>query len=225
MTQITALFTTTEEGNLAFHVKDNPSNVLANHKKLASKLDMDVENIKYMNQVHSNNVQIVTASSPKETLNCDGIITQDSNIALMVMVADCIPILMHDSKQGVIAAVHAGRNSTFERIVVKTVEKMRENFGCQPCDIKVVLGPSIQKCCYEVSPQMAQIVQTSFGKQFVQGRNIDLQGINEHLLVELGVKEIEISKICTKCSSKPYYSYRVSNETGRFCGIIIKKDI
>jgi YfiH family protein len=225
MTQVTTLFTTTKEGNVAYHVGDNIDHVNGHHEKLASSLNYDVKRLRYMNQVHGSHIEVVTFQSPKESLQCDALITQESNLPLMVMVADCIPVLMYDQNKGVIAAVHAGRNSTFERIVPKTVLKMQETFGCKAADIKVILGPSIQKCCYEVSAAMAKIVQTSFGESFVKERYIDLQGINVHLLEELGVQNIEVSEICTQCSGKPYYSYRLCKQTGRFCGLIIKKDI
>ena len=138
----------------------------------------------------------------------------------MVMVADCIPILFFDEKKGVIAAVHAGRNSTFLKIAQITATKMLESFDCKASDIKVVMGPSIQKCCYEVSEELIKIVESSFGKEFCNNRLIDLQGINKMLLENLGIKEIEISSICTKCSNESYYSFRKNPKTGRFAGII-----
>ncbi len=138
----------------------------------------------------------------------------------MVMIADCIPILLHDEKKGVIAALHAGRNSTFLKIVDVAINKMKENFGTNPSDIKASFGPSIQKCCYEVSVELVNIVKNSFGSEFINGRYIDLQGINKKLLINNGVKEINISNICTKCTSKVHFSYRKDPKTGRFAGII-----
>ena len=82
------------------------------------------------------------------------------------------------------------------------------------------MGPSIQKCCYEVSDELVKIVKTSFGGQFCIGNNIDLQGINKMLLEKMGVKNIKISSICTKCSNEPYFSFRKNPKTGRFAGII-----
>ncbi len=130
------------------------------------------------------------------------------------------PILFFDEKKGVIAAVHAGRNSTFLRIAEITAKKMIENFDCNPSDIKVVMGASIQKCCYEVNDELLKIVKISFGKEFCIGNNIDLQGINKMLLENIGIKDIEISPVCTKCSNKPYYSFRQNPKTGRFAGVI-----
>lgn len=140
----------------------------------------------------------------------------------MVMVADCIPILFFDEIKGVIAAVHAGRNSTFQKIAQITAKKMIEELGCAPFNIKVIMGPSIHKCCYEVNDELLQIVKITFGEQFCHGNNIDLHGINIKLLEEVGIRNIRISDICTKCSNEPYYSFRKDKNCGRFSGIIVR---
>lgn len=217
-------FTDENDGNLAFHVEDNEINVIKNRKNLALKLGYNYEDLVYMNQIHSANIIVVDENSPKLVDNCDSIITRSKNLPLMVMVADCIPILMFDDKKGIIAAIHAGRNSTFLEISKKTAEVFIEKFSSNPEDINVVFGASIQKCCYEVSEDLSKIVENSFGKKFVENNYIDLQGINKKQLNDLGIKNIEISNICTKCGDKPYFSYRKDKKTGRFAGIIILKD-
>ncbi|MDK2090843.1 peptidoglycan editing factor PgeF [Aliarcobacter butzleri] len=216
-------FSDKTDGNLAYHVGDIKENVDKNRQKLALKYDYKNENLCYMNQIHSANVVVVDENSPKYIDNCDALITKTKNLPLMVMVADCIPILMFDEVKGVIAAIHAGRNSTFLKISEITAKEMIENFSCKTENIKVIMGPSIQKCCYEVNDELKNIVEKSFGKEFVIGNNIDLQGINKKLLENLGIKNIEISSICTKCSNKPFFSYRKEKNTGRFAGVITFK--
>ncbi|KAB7887316.1 peptidoglycan editing factor PgeF [Poseidonibacter ostreae] len=220
MKDILSIFTDIHDGNLAYHVGDEKTNVDKNREALALKYNYDYKELVSMNQTHGNNVEIITKDSKKIIDDCDALITNVKDIPLMVMVADCIPILLHDEKKGVIAAIHAGRNSTFLRIVEVVINKMKENFGTNPLDIKAILGPSIQKCCYEVSSELVNIVKTSFGSQFVKGRNIDLQGINKAILEENKVEKIDVSTICTKCTSKVHYSYRKNPKTGRFAGII-----
>lgn len=216
-------FSDKTDGNLAYHVGDIKENVDKNRQKLALKYDYKDEDLCYMNQIHSANVVVVDENSPKYIDNCDALITKTKNLPLMVMVADCIPILMFDEVKGVIAAIHAGRNSTFLKISEITSKKMIEDFSCKTENIKVIMGPSIQKCCYEVNDELKNIVEKSFGKEFVIGNNIDLQGINKKLLENLGIKNIEISSICTKCSNKPFFSYRKEKNTGRFAGVITFK--
>lgn len=223
MKKIIKFFTSKEDGNLAFHVGDNEKKVKQNHIQLASKYHYELKNLRYMNQVHGNNVSIVTLDSQPCINECDAIITQELDLPLMVMVADCIPILMYDQEQGVIAAIHAGRNSTFLNIASKTASMMIDKFGCKAENIEVELGPSIQKCCYEVSLELSNIVKNSFGEAYVNERYIDLQGINIKQLNEMGVNTIKVSNICTKCSNEPYFSYRKNKKTGRFAGVIMLK--
>ncbi|OCL95969.1 peptidoglycan editing factor PgeF [Aliarcobacter thereius] len=208
------------DGNLAFHVGDIIENVEKNRENLAKKYSYKNEDMVYMNQIHSDNIVIVDEKSDKLIDNCDAIITNSKNLPLMVMVADCIPILLFDEKKSVISAIHAGRNSTFLEITKKTAQIFIDKFNSNPKDIRAVLGASIQKCCYEVSLEMAKIVESSFGKEFVEGRNIDLQNINRKQLNDLGIKNIEISDICTKCGTSNYFSYRKNSRTGRFAAII-----
>lgn len=222
--QIVTSFTTTADGNLAYHIGDDEKNVDKNRQNLAKKLGYKSEDLVYMDQVHSNKVVIVDKNSPKLIEKCDAIITKSRNLPLMVMVADCIPILIYDEKIGVIAAIHAGRNSTFLKISQIVAQKMVDEFFCKAEDLVVLMGPSIQKCCYEVDEKLKNIIKNSFGQEFVFGNNIDLQGINKKLLNDLGVKNIKISHICTKCSNEPYFSYRKEVNTGRFAGIIEIKD-
>ncbi len=220
MKKIKYFFTSIEDGNLAYHTGDKKENVDKNRKNLAKKYNYDDKKLIYMEQVHGNNIQIVDKNSANLIKSCDALITKEKELPLMVMVADCIPILFFDEKKGVIAAVHAGRNSTFLKIVELTAKKMMKNFSCKAEDIKVIMGESIQKCCYEVDDELAKIVKKSFGDEFCKNNHIDLQGINKKLLNNLGIFNIEISTICTKCSNKPYFSYRKDKNCGRFAGII-----
>ena len=220
MNQVKYYFSTTEDGNLSYLVDDLKQNVDKNRQTVANIMEYKNEDLVYMNQVHGNNVQIVDINSPKLIENCDGIITKEKNLPLMVMVADCIPILFFDEIQGVIAAVHAGRNSTFLKIAQITANKMINKLGCNANNIKVIFGPSIHSCCYEVNDELLNIVKTSFGEKFCIGKNIDLQGINIKLLEEVGIRHINVSNICTKCSNEPFFSFRKNPKTGRFAGII-----
>jgi len=140
----------------------------------------------------------------------------------MVMVADCIPVLLYDESNKVIAVAHAGRNGTFLNITQRTVQKMITEFSCKEENIHIVLGPSIQKCCYEVSLEMENTVINKFGLEFTHNRYIDLQEINKKQLTDTGIRasNIVVSKICTKCSGENYYSYRLDNKCGRFAGVI-----
>jgi YfiH family protein len=216
---VNKLFTTMSDGNVAFHVTDDRNSVIKNRKALSLKYNFDIKNLKYMDQVHSNEVSVVDEN---DLYRCDGLVTNKLNTPLMVMVADCIPILFFDKSKGVIGVAHAGRNGTYLDISSNIIFKMIKLYDCSAKNIEVELGPSIQKCCYEVSPELADIAKANFGEDVVNDRFVDLQLINKKQLLENGIMEekIRISPICTKCGEKDYFSYRKDKNCGRFAGII-----
>ena len=218
---VKSFFTTLEDGNIAYHVTDDKNSVDKARENLALKYHFDKEKLCYMEQIHSNIVKVV---EPNQTFypSCDALISNIPKTPLMVMVADCIPILFFDPVQEVVGVAHAGRAGTFENISKNVVGKMKEHFSSQPKDMRVSLGASIQKCCYEVSKELADFVKENFGEEFCQERNINLQAINKMQLINEGVlaENITISPICTKCSNQPYFSYRKEQSCGRFAGII-----
>lgn len=213
------LFTNRSDGNIAFHVTNDKENVLQTHLLLSTKYGFQIENLKYMNQIHSNDVLSV---NEKKLYTCDALITNKLYTPLMVMVADCIPILFFDNSEGVIAVAHAGRKGTYLNISSNVIEKMINNYNCNIKNIKVELGPSIQKCCYEVSPELANDTKKDFGNAVVNGKFVDLQLINIKQLMKKGILEENItsSSICTKCGDKNYFSYRKNPQCGRFAGLI-----
>lgn len=121
---LTHTFTTKDGGvskkpysslNLAFHVQDNSANVITNHEKLASNLNYNKRTLVHMKQIHSDIVHIVSDDNNFDNPpTCDALITDKKNIPLMVMVADCSPILFYDKTKEVIAVAHAGRQGTFK---------------------------------------------------------------------------------------------------------------
>ncbi|MEA3353404.1 MAG: peptidoglycan editing factor PgeF [Campylobacterota bacterium] len=221
--KIKVIFTSASDGNIAYHVTNDKIGVDYRREELASKYDFDITNLKYMDQIHSNIVKKVDNKNLYE--KCDAIVTDQKDLPLMVMVADCIPIIFYDSKKGVAAAAHAGREGTLNNISSNVIEMMVDQFRCKPKDIKVILGPSIQKCCYEVSAKMASDISNRYGQQFANGRYIDLQAINKEQLLEKKIDEnnIDISPICTKCGCEDYFSYRNEKNCGRFAAIVILK--
>ena len=221
--KILTIFTNIEDKNLAYHVTEDDLSVDIARKELAKKYKFNDSNLQFMEQIHSNIVKEVIPDTNVQT--CDALITNQVNTPLMVMVADCIPILFYDHTKKAIGVAHAGRAGTFENISANTIYKMIETYNCDPQDIEVVMGPSIEKCCYEVSQELATQTATLFGEEYVYERNIDLQGINKKQLLEVGIKanNITVEQICTKCSNEPYFSYRKDRNCGRFAGVIMMK--
>ncbi len=204
--------------NLALHVGDNPKNVIKNREILSKEIG--VENLVFMEQVHSDHVEIIRDTSIKKVLKTDSMISNLKDVALCVMVADCLPILLYDEVQKVIAAVHAGRNGVRKKIVNKTIQKMIKEFSCRVENIKVYVGAGIKSCCYEVKSDAL----LGFEDYLVfRDEKIYLDIIKkcQDDLKNIGVskKNLKVSPICTSCDEN-YFSYRRDGVTGRFCGVI-----
>ncbi|WP_457596325.1 peptidoglycan editing factor PgeF [Hydrogenimonas sp.] len=205
--------------DLAYHVGDDPEAVKRNRQIVQERIGGVP--IVWMEQVHGKGVRYV-ADAARDTLPaCDALITDRPDIALAVMVADCMPVLMIDRSHHAVAAVHAGRNGLFLGILGETFKEMATRFGTRGSDLEVVTGPSIGLCCYEVSEEIAVIARKNFGPRAAKGCHLDLRAIATAQLLELGVakERIDLSPTCTACSMA-HYSYRRDGRTGRFAGLV-----
>jgi hypothetical protein len=224
--------------NLGLHTADNSDHVLANRALLAKETGIGEEKFLYASQVHSGDVKIIDSTAIENGVlfqnpRTDATITAIPGICLMVMVADCVPVLLFDPVKRISAVIHAGWRGTVHHIVSNTVRAMVEHFGCDPADLLAGIGPSIGPCCYEVGEDVTDFVAQSFGttKGYLIRKNgasklhFDLWYANQKQLVDNGVKpeNIETSTLCTMCNSETFFSSRASGGvTGRFAaGICI----
>jgi len=220
------------QNNLAYHVNDDPKIVYKNHQNYAKYLNYDIQKLIYMQQIHSDKIMIIDKSSDLASIpQCDALITQEKNIPLMVMVADCVPILIYDPIHKVIAVVHAGRAGTFKKILEKTLNLMKNKYDTEAEDIEIVLGPSIRQCCYEVGDEIikeATRLNYDSAIKYTDDKkmSLDLIHILKEQLKHLGtpIEQVEISPYCTSCNKELFFSYRAEhNNTGRFSGLIMLK--
>jgi YfiH family protein len=86
----------------------------------------------------------------------DGLITAEPGILLTIRIADCLPVLLVDTQQRVVATVHAGWRGALARVIEKAVGDMRRAFGSDPQALIAALGPSIRDCCYEVGEEVVE---------------------------------------------------------------------
>ena len=227
---LTHAFTTKESGNLAFHVGDDLLNVEKNHLLLSNELLYDRALLVHMKQIHSDLVHIV--SGEDDFFNpptCDAIITDKTDIPLMVMVADCAPLLFYDDAQKVIAVAHAGRAGAFKNIVKNVVACFVDEYKSKAEDIMVSIGANIGACCYEVGEEIFDEASSLGLAYSIKKRDgsyyLDINKILKKELLECGVKEenIEIMGECSCCNTNRYFSYRKERETGRFAGVLMMK--
>jgi YfiH family protein len=227
---LTHAFTNKKSGNLAFHVGDDPLHVEHNHQKLANKLNYDKRTLVHMKQIHSDIVHIVDDNDNFENPpTCDALITNKTNTPLMVMVADCSAILFYNDKTKTIALAHAGRQGAFKNIVKNVIGSFKNDFNSQASSIDVAIGASIGVCCYEVGLEIYNEAKELGFLYAVEIRDdkyyLDIRKILKKQLLDLGVKNIEISDECNCCRSDKYFSYRKEAKTGRFGGVIELKSL
>ena len=118
-------------------------------------------------QIHSDIIRCID-SVPEEPLSGDGLITATPGLLLAIQTADCLPVILVDSKRHVVGVFHAGWRGTVSRIVEKGVGEMHRCFGTNPRDIKAAIGPGIGGCCYEVGEE----VRIKFESQFEYGASL-----------------------------------------------------
>ncbi len=200
--------------NFTYSTGDNEDDVNKNYKKLFETFNIDlyakgqqVHNNKVVNATKENNVDIY-----KET---DGFVTKE-DITLLTFHADCGSVFMYDIKKDVYGLVHSGWRGTTLNIAGVALNKLIEDFGSNPKDILIGIGPSISYNCFEVDLDVAKVfIDIGYSKftKYSEETNkyyIDIKNILKEQCLQKGVplENIEVSNICTKCNEKEFYSHR-----------------
>jgi polyphenol oxidase len=135
-----------------------------------AKLDSSLWPLITVRQIHSDIIRCVDSvlRATEEPLSGDGLITATPGLLLAIQTADCLPVILVDTKHHVVGVFHAGWRGTVSRIVEKGVGEMHRCFGTSPRDIKATIGPGIGGCCYEVGEE----VRTKFESQFEYGASL-----------------------------------------------------
>lgn len=188
-------------------------------KELATSCEWDAKRFVFPRQTHSDHVAVVTSENLSEALaDTDALITREPGLFICVQTADCVPVLLFDPQQKVVAAVHAGWRGTVSKIAGRTIAKMSETFGCDPAHIVAGIGPSIHMHAYEVGPEVVEAVKSSFSHSnallkpsLTEGKAfLDLWEANRQALVEAGIAEenIEVMGLCSFEHADLFYSAR-----------------
>ena len=150
--------------NLGFTDWDSRDCVLENRKKFFAAIGAKKMSVVTLRQIHSDIPQRVDAASARadEAPQGDALFTREPSILLAVQTADCVPILLADTKRHAVAAIHAGWRGTLRRIAAKTLGRMQMEFGTRPEDVIAALGPGIGRCCYEVGSDVAREFHAQF---------------------------------------------------------------
>ena len=151
--------------NLGFTKEDSRGAVERNRAAFLSQLgatdDQKPWPLVTLRQIHSDLIHYVDRL-PKQPLVGDGLVTSTPGILLAIQTADCLPVILVDTKQKAVGVFHAGWRGTVKRIVEKGVGEMLRWFGTLPKNIKAAIGPGIHGCCYEVGPEVRQQFESRF---------------------------------------------------------------
>ncbi len=147
--------------NLGFTEWDVRKRVEANRTAFEAALPSRGMQLVTMRQIHSD-IVLISHDATEQAPQGDALATNQAGLLLGVQTADCVPILLADTHNHAVAAVHAGWRGTLARIAVKALGRMRMEFGTRPQDVVAALGPAIGRCCYEVGAEVAQ----AFAMQF-----------------------------------------------------------
>ena len=222
--------------NLSFDRGDDPARVLENFKRIGASMGVAVEDMVLSKQTHTTNVKRVYARERGQSFpETDGMITDVPGICLVTSYADCVPLYFVDPVKKVIGLSHSGWRGTVGKIGKVTVEKMEEEFGCDPADILGAVGPSICQDCYEVSEDVIKKFRENYDENlwpeiFYQKENgkyqLNLWKANELIFLESGIlpEHMAITNVCTHCNSKILYSHRtMGNNRGNLCAFLVLK--
>lgn len=205
--------------NLSANVGDAPHSVARNRSQLQSALGE--VSICWLNQVHGSSV---VRANPKIVPQADAMWTDESDVALAILTADCVPVMLHSEDGNIIAAAHSGWRG-LARGVIESLIAMIEP---KSSSLRAWLGPAICRHCYEVREDVLNALGITSDSKFVNrskqpGRYLlDLPSFVGERLVNLGVKEVARSDICT-CCNEDFYSYRRDGTTGRSASLILRR--
>lgn len=216
--------------NVGGTVGDDLKRVRANRNLSLELMRCSPDSVFDVWQVHSADVVCTHAPRPDgESLQqADIILTDKADLTLYMRFADCVPIMVHDPRMGIIGVAHAGWAGTLRGVATNTIQAMQENYGSNPADIQAFIGPSIGPDHYEIGPDVIVQVLEKFGDDAEQlleshsGRiHFDLWKANEFLFKRASVEKIEVAGICTACNTNDWFSHRAEKgRTGRFGALI-----
>ena len=208
--------------NLAAHVDDLDDAVRANRAGAASALGLRPDRLSFTSQVHGTDVHVIGTSdgpAPAST-QADAQVTTAASLGLVVLVADCTPVILTDPNAGIVAVAHAGRRGMAEGIIERTVAAMAE---CGAEQIGAHIGPSICPRCYEVPAPMREEIARAEPVAASTSRSgtpaIDVAGGVAEQLHRAGARIVHWSSACT-FETSDLFSYRREGTTGRFAGIV-----
>ena len=213
--------------NVGGTVGDDLYAVRQNHQRMYESLDVNGESACTTWQVHG--ADVVVALGPVKgrrwLARADGMITNQTDVPLVMRYADCTPLMFYDPVQRAIGVAHAGWRGTVQGMAAAMAQAMSQTYNSKPADIQAAIGPSISKDCYQVGEEVVAAVDEYYGTENNLIRRdptdgtayFDLWAANKLDLERSGVEKVKIAEICTYQNTNEFFSHRAENgRTGRF---------
>ena len=204
--------------NVADHVKDNQANVLKNREILAEHLGLPLV---YIQATHSPNVVNVQSEFPEVHVDTDALVTRETNLGLVIMSADCAPIVLFDPIAQVVGVVHAGWQGMLVGVVANAVEGMFD-LGAEPENLKAIIGPTISAQNFLATQERFDEVKDIEPVAAVKLANgqlaVDIRKGVKHQLAQFQIKTTDLN-ICTY-DTPELFSFRRDPETGRNATVV-----
>ncbi|MGX7829428.1 peptidoglycan editing factor PgeF [Actinokineospora sp. 24-640] len=208
--------------NLGDHVGDDPGAVTANRARLAAELGLPDERVVWMEQVHGRTATVVDGPRKEPVEVTDALVTAEPGLAVVALVADCVPVLLADAEAGVVAAVHAGRVGARIGVIPAALGAMA-SLGADAARVEALLGPSVCGECYEVPAAMREDMESRLPGSGCQTRSgtpgVDLRAGLWRQLADAGVGRIGVDPRCT-LEDRSLFSHRREGTTGRLAALI-----
>ncbi len=210
-----------ESLNTALSVGDDISNVRYNRNLILQTIGSDGKLV-FTKQIHGCKINLLSAASDMPLIG-DAMITEMFAKYLVIQTADCQSVMLYDPEIKVIANIHSGWRGSVGNIIARTVQAMTEHFGCIPGNILAGIGPSLGPCCAEFIHYETEIPQ-EYRKYKIGTNHFDFWEISADQLCDAGILQhnIVLSRICSKCRTDLFFSYRGEKTTGRFASVIGK---
>jgi YfiH family protein len=206
---------------LGEHVADRPEAVAANRERLAADIGLPAQCLVWMEQVHGRSVTVVDGPQLQPVPASDALVTTEPRLAVAALVADCVPVLLADPVEKVVAAVHAGRLGARAGVLPAALEAM-QRLGARVETMEALLGPSACGQCYEVPDQMQADVEARLPGSACRTRRgtagLDLRAGLWRQLAAAGVARVGVDSRCT-IEDPALYSYRRDGVTGRLAAL------
>lgn len=223
-----------ESLNLAFHVGDDPGHVLENRRRAAAAIGLAIDDLVVGRQTHGTAVAVVGrddrgrgARSEADAIpGVDALVTTEPGVGLLLMVADCVPIVLVDPDARVLATVHAGWRGTVAGIVPAALDAMVAA-GADRARVVAGVGPAIPGDRYQVGAEVESAVRDLFGPDADElvrpdgtGRwTFDVSAANVRLLSSAGVDRDRIEVMAADTASPDLFSDRAVRPCGRFAAL------